>query len=408
FMRMTVFRFLELAKEFLIHKNLQRNSLLKETLLLDELNFRELNNLTIKSVKELEKIIEKKTVKDADFYFAKYRMEYFRNDVKARDTKFLTYKDTLDEHLMLEQEYLNIFFFTNSLRFFQYFLNQKNFVVNAGGYPEFMNNILEYLKSHDEYLKVKVLKVYFCLVLLLINKDDKYFFDLKKILFEDKGELSYVVKFDLIAVLRNYGQEKLNKGNEEFVNIIFDILKFSIDKNLLTPSQDGKYISETRFMNIVWSGLTANELDWTQAFIKKYINRVESGKREYVYAYNAARLEFEKANYPAALEKLGKSGPIKNIFYKAAVKHLTLMIYYELKWLIPASDLMDAYKHFIRTDKLLPDMYKTHINLFLNYYNRLLKINDKAENYIFELSELIAELKTTSQGWLLKKAKELE
>jgi len=100
-------------------------------------------------------------------------LEYFKNDAKARDTKFITYKDTLDKDLMLEQKSLNIFSFISSLKFFQYFLNQKNFVVNAEGYPEFMNNILEYLKLNSDYLSVPALKVYHYLVLMLITKDDK-------------------------------------------------------------------------------------------------------------------------------------------------------------------------------------------------------------------------------------------
>ena len=83
---------------------------------------------------------------DADTYFVKYRLEYYKNEVKAKDTKLITYKDTLNEDLMLEQKNLNIYFFISSLKFFQYFLNQKDFVVNAGGYPDFVNDILKFLE----------------------------------------------------------------------------------------------------------------------------------------------------------------------------------------------------------------------------------------------------------------------
>ncbi len=127
-----------------------------------------------------------------------------------------------------------------------------------------------------------------------------------------------------------------------------------------------------------------------------------------MYCLTKARLEFERNNYQEALEELGKSGPIKNVFYKANIKQLTLMIYYELKWFVPAADLLDAYRHFVRTDKLLPEVYKTSFNSFINYFNRLLKINNNSENYAFEISQLISELKPTSQIWLLNKATELE
>lgn len=62
-MRMTVFRLMELAKEFLVHVNLQRNNLLKETLLMDELNNRELNELLIKNIQALDKKLISKKLK---------------------------------------------------------------------------------------------------------------------------------------------------------------------------------------------------------------------------------------------------------------------------------------------------------------------------------------------------------
>lgn len=408
FMRMTIFRLMELAKEFLILKNLQRNNLMKETLLIDELSFRELNTLLIKSVAGLDKIIDKQKSKEAQTYFAKFRLEYYKNELKALDTKMITYKDALDKDLMLEQKSLNIFFFISSLKFFQYFLNQKNFVVNTEGYPDFMNSIMDFLKQNDDYLKVPVLKVYYFIVLMFTSRDDKYFFELKKILFENGEDISYAEKYNLIATLRNYAQRKYSYGNEEFKTSMIDLLKFSIEKNILTPAPQGKYISEMRFMNIIWAGIRANELDWLEEFLKKFTCRMEPDKKQYVTAYGIAGIEFEKGNFNKALEILGKSGPIKNVFYKAAIKQLTLMIYYELKWHAQATDLLDAYSHFIRTDKLLPEMYIIRCNEFINFYNRLLKLNDNKGNNIFEVTQLISELKSTSQTWILKKAHDLK
>ena len=407
FLRMTVFRLMELAKEFMIYRNLQRNSLIKETLLLDELSLRELNTILLKSVNSLDKIIVKQKVKEANAYFAKFRLEYYKNEVKAQDTKMITYKDALDKELMLEQKSLNTFFLISSLKFFQYYLNQKNFVVNTGGYPDFMNSIMDFLKENSEYLNVPVLKVYYYIVLMFITRDDKYFFELKKILFENKDDISYNEKFILITTLRNYAQRNYNFGNEEFKTSMIDLLKFSIEKNILTPAPQGKYISEMRFMNIIWAGIRANELDWLEEFLKKFTGRMEPDKKQYVTAYGIAGIEFEKGNFNKALEILGKSGPIKNVYYKAAIKQLTLMIYYELKWLAQASDLLDAYSHFIRTDKLLPEMYIIRCNEFINFYNRLMKLNDNIGKNIFDVTQLIYELKSTSQTWILKKAQEL-
>ncbi len=408
FFRMTVYRLMELVKEYLIHGNMQRNSLIKETLLLDELSLRELNTTLLKSVNSLDKKIEKQKVKEANAYFAKFRLEYYKNEVKAHNTKMITYKDALDKDLMLEQENLNIFFFISSLKFFQYYLNQKNFVVNTDGYPDYMNSVMDFLKHNSEYLNVPVLKVYYNIVLMFITNNDKYFFELKNILFENKDDISYNEKFILISTLRNYAQRNYNNGNEEFKSYMIDLLKFSIEKNLLTPFEHGKYISEMRFMNIVWAGIRSKELDWLEKFIKKFIDRIEPDKKQYVLAYGTAGIEFEKGNFNKALEILSKSGPVKNVFYKAAIKQLTLMIFYELKWFAQSTDLLDAFSHFIRTDKLLPEMYIIKCNEFINYYNRLLKLNDNKGKNSLDTAELISELEKTSEAWILKKVQEFK
>jgi len=407
FMGMTISRLMELLKKFMIQKNLERNDLEEDTVLLDELNFRELHDLMMKSINALEKKLVKRKAKEADVYLAKYRLEYYKNEVKVNDTKLITYKDTLDEKLMFEQKNLNIFFFINSLKFCQYFLNQKTFVVNAKGYPDFMNNIFDYLKQNSEYLKIPVLKVYYTICLMLMTNDDKYFFELKKILFESKDTISYNEKFNMTTILRNYAQKKSNDGRKEFTAYIFDLIKYSIRHNLLTLSQNGKYISEMRFMTIVWVGIRTKELEWTEGFIKKFTDRIETDKKQYVLAYSFACLEFERNNYSGALEKLVKSGPIKNVFYKSAIKQMTIMIYYELQWFVQAAELLDSYVHFVKTNKLLPVMYLSKCNSFIGFFSRLLKLKHKTGNNEFEISKLISDLESTSEKWLLKKAKEL-
>ena len=80
------------------------------------------------------------------------------------------------------------------------------------------------------------------------------------------------------------------------------------------------------------------------------------------------------------------------------------MISYELKMFVSAEEQLDSYRHFVKTDKLLPEMYKTQSSVFINFFSRILKLNDVNSNNSFEAEKLISELKLTPQTWLLKKA----
>jgi len=68
------------------------------------------------------------------------------------------------------------------------------------------------------------------------------------------------------------------------------------------------------------------------------------------------------------------------------------MICYELKMFISAEEHIDAFRHFIKTDKLLPEMYKTQCTDFIHFFNRLLKLNDKNKKSIYEKEKLIDQL----------------
>ena len=57
----------------------------------------------------------------------------------------------------------------------------------------------------------------------MTDKDGKYFFELKDLLLEDKAELSYLEKFNIISVLRNYAHRKLNEGNTDFKVSIIEV-----------------------------------------------------------------------------------------------------------------------------------------------------------------------------------------
>jgi len=68
---------------------------------------------------------------------------------------------------------------------------------------------------------------------------------------------------------------------------------------------------------------------------------------------------------------------------------------------------INAFRHFVKTDKLLPEMYKTQCTDFINFFNRLLKLNDKNKKSIYEKEKLISELKSAPLTWLLNKTLEI-
>ena len=120
-------------------------------------------------------------------------------------------------------------------------------------------------------------------------------------------------------------------------------------------------------------------------------------------------MEYEKGNYEKALENINK---VKyDVFlYKIDVKNLLLKIFFELKQYDQAFSLVDAYKHFLKSNKELSHEYKEQFLNFIIMYNKILRTTsqNKPENQDFLLSELKSIKTISNRDWLTEKINNLK
>ena len=59
------------------------------------------------------------------------------------------------------------------------------------------------------------------------------------------------------------------KGDLDFKDSIIEVTKYSIEKDILSNTENSRYISETRFMNLIWTANLSKESGWLEEFIKQ-------------------------------------------------------------------------------------------------------------------------------------------
>jgi tetratricopeptide (TPR) repeat protein len=148
-----------------------------------------------------------------------------------------------------------------------------------------------------------------------------------------------------------------------------------------------------------------------EKFIAEYGPQVKEDVRDDLLELSYAMLYYEKKEFIKALESLSK---VSNSFplFKLATKHILIKIYYETNQYEAFSSLIDTYKHYLKNERIIPDLIKSYHTNFLNYLGKLLRM--KSSGYHDEIFALKKKLKENPimdirhRLWLIEKAEELE
>jgi len=154
--------------------------------------------------------------------------------------------------------------------------------------------------------------------------------------------------------------------------------------------------------------LAEKKLKEAEKFAIKYVNSLNTEKKEIFLNYSSALIEFKRKNFGSALEYISKV-EINFYFFKYHSKILFLQIYYELGYYEEAISLIDSFKHFLKNNRNVSDMHKTNYTNFVHYYSKLLnmKLSDKRTDAVILKKKISVEEKLLSKSWFLEKINEM-
>ncbi|MEO8210355.1 MAG: hypothetical protein ABI840_07315 [bacterium] len=235
---------------------------------------------------------------------------------------------------------------------------------------------------------------------------DKYYFEFKKLIYENLNLFGHTERYILFCRLASYCVGKRN--DERFVNEEFEIYKKALMLGVYKWSKEDDF-SILHFKNIVSAAISVKELDWLEDFIEKYSNELASADRESMKHYSYANLNFERMSYEKALENILKI-KFDFIYYKLDIKILMFKIYYDMNYTEQAFSMLEVIRQYISTAKELSETRRSNTKNFIKNSKELLKLKllySDGNHELFKREIMIGKF-IGSKGWISDKIKELK
>jgi len=409
FMRVLISNLSKLLEEFLTYKNFINQRARQKLSLMNEFNLRRLEKEFKSAQKDAEKVIELIPKTDMWYYHYKALFEdnnYYFN-LWSRNSKK---KDRLSQEMGLKaiMDNFSRFYLIASLTMYRKVLHlNTNNKVNVD--LKFTEEILKLLeKSADDFKDTPIINLHINEILLFTKGDRKFFYSLKDILLNEKGEYTYVELYSLHNIIQAFASKQVLRGSLYFEKEKTLLYKLADSKKILIyPFQND--IDSNLFLSAVNNAISAGEISWAEKFIGDYKDNLHENFRKIITDLCMAKICYVKNDIYEA-QNLLHDIKTKNHDILINIKTLQLKIHYDTSQYIEAGLVTDSFKHLLSKieNTAAPVFYESYKN-FIKYYSMLIRAKEKMKSYgAFELSDILKKNKTTQEyHWLKKKAKEL-
>lgn len=388
--RLAMSGLLKLLEQFMVYNNLTENETLQRIKLVECYRKLNLNKHFQRAHRDAQKALEKQTFRNADFYNYSYLLKweeylYTSANHRSQPLNLQAISDNFDQAFL-------------SLKLRQScFAIAHQAVYKAEYQLGLLTEVLRYIEANNLLETPAISLYYYCYFALTKPQEEKYFQTLKAQIFAFGHHFPATEIRDLYLLAINYCIKRLNEGNTSYFREGLDLYKKGLDTSILMQNDQ---LSRFTYNNIVAMGLRTKEYDWTEQFIHQYKDFLEKGYRENTFAFNLARLEYERKNYYEALGHLQKA-EYKDLLNNLIAKTLMLKIYFELGEIKLLQSHLDAMKIFIRRKRVIGYHKKNYLNL-VSYTQKILNVNYYDKKAVKALQQqLETEEVLTDRNWLL-------
>jgi hypothetical protein len=406
-MRKLISELLRLSKDFLAYLNYSDKPFTSQLHLANELNFRGINtnNIFKNTINKALHSLDNEKRRDEDYYLSRFLIEQERN-LAFSDLKRDSFKRNW------QSAFNNMVYFSlMSMLNYYHFLNQNMKQTNVYYKLDLLDEVISFLDNNKAYInKTPVIAIYYYQLKAALDENNtSYFFELKKLADKYGYMFGKVYEANIYVGLFNYSTIKADAGYTKFNKIRFDILKKMFSKKLCHENGlKGRYVIPGQFSWMVLSASELGKFKYAESFIDTYKNKLYPPLKRGTLEISYAVLNLYEKNYDKALKHLSGLN-YENFFDKMKVKALTLMIYYEQGLTEESFSLIDTFKHFLSSYKLLSTYTKERYSSFVRIVNKLIKIKNGKANITPE--ELKIEMRkirpVVHRLWLEEKIGEL-
>ncbi len=376
-MRNLISHLYKLAEEYLEQKGFRDDFINRKRYLLKELTQRDQFKLFEKNLKITNDYLSRNKILDSEYFLKHYFIEleviHFLN--RSKSAPFL-----VNDNAQKIADNLLHFFLIAMMGINSYMINQSKNAFDYDFKMSFLSKILEHIEEKG-YEHMPHILMHYNSIKLLMTGEERYFYGLRNVLFNQRNEFGAVDIYNIYVFLNSYCYRRYTAGDIEFARLGLELYKNMFENN--AHATQG-YAHHILFKNVVTCALSVNKTAWTEYFIEKYKDELQAEHRESSYNLCNAFLKFHLGNYRGALTCLSKI-TMEDITYKIDAKALTAKIYYCTNAHESLLSHFDSYRHFLKTNHMIPARLKeTHLG-FVNYMSRFVNLKDKNDEAALEV-----------------------
>jgi len=400
FMRTLMFNLCSLAENYLSYIRYKSDYFVDKKNLLFELNNRELDRMFLKNLKAVSKKLADEPVKDADYYYNFYSIEYEHLYYLGRTNLDKIEKIVPKSNVGDMFNHITYFYLIHAMNHYTYFLNVME-LYRFSFKTDLFEDIIKILKA-ERYQDVPAVGLSYNLLMLFLNEEDSsHFYKTKELLEQHEDEFNRYQINNAVMNLRNYCKRMILKGRENFRKELFEFYKIDIKKGTYPLLND---MSFRYYTDVVETGLILKEYSFVKEFIEKYITALTHDSRDNTHSYSLALYEFAMKNFEKSLELLSIV-KYNDVYHKLKYRSLLLMLYYELDYDDLLISHLDSFNHFLLNDKLISDDRKLYYSGFIKYIRHLSGLRDKEKKQdLQQLRQKVSEDQALyNKEWVLEK-----
>jgi hypothetical protein len=344
----------QLLEEFLAVESFRAKPLQNRLLVLERLRSWDLDKHYASVLRDIEKIQKKNPYRDADYQRSSFELESIKNSYFDAQKKHIH-----DDSLIRALEHLDSFYFIEKLRYSCEILNRRQWVKADYEIP-FLDNILDFL-DNSQAEDNPVASVYLAVIRTLQDASDDHFQILKEKISESQSLLPRKEKKDVHSYAINFCISRINGGDLNYLNELFELFKSLIELDLLLDESGA--LSPWTFKNIVSIACRVEEYNWADSFINQHLDAIPKDFRENARVYNHAYLAFSAGRLDEALSLL-QQVEFSDIYYGLDARTILLKLYFMKEELDALDSLMHSFRIWINRNKQISSkLAKPYLNL---------------------------------------------
>lgn len=406
----------QLSVNFLKQAAFENNDIYPEVTFVEELRKRSLRNIYNLFIKNSDSRKDKFTDIDSNLFLKQYLLQIESTNFEFSFDKF-NKKEKVEEFvsklgkivISLSNFYISeiVALCVNKFNYSASYADLQEDIfkeIYQSGVINKLTGIIKPFNKYDSYLE---LLTYYLEAINHLNDNSKYY-DYKQKVFENISKMSIDDIGYHLNCLQNYCviKKKSTPNKEEFTTEHLNLQETILEKKLFRNNKSQFFIKE-QFLNMVTNYDTRKDKDKIKNLLS-YTKYLHPDFREDLKLYAEAYYLFHNYSYGNSLECLTRIRALDKTF-EEKINNLWVRNLFEISNFSGCLEKINLLRKYYRSNSFLSKKRIDSEVLFLSSVEKLIKLNEKADNFDAEYlkNKIEKDEFIPSKEWLIEKCYEL-